>query len=125
MSDSPYPVLAELVTHLAYDADVNGTKFTDTPVGRLALSNSPDAIWRRVCERMNQCVGPEQVLLAQLMIELIANAQEMGASRQFVGTLSLQTSEGSLWKKTIDFLGYEPEMIRDVIAPAIKKYMAQ
>lgn len=124
MSDTPKSILAELVLHLSYDAGVNGSKFTDSPVGRLSLADSPDALWKRVRD-VQQDGSPEQEILTELVKELDANAEPMGNPPRRVGSLSLQTSDGSLWKRTLDVLGHEPDMIRDVVAPAIKARLAE
>ena len=38
-----------------------------------------------------------------------------------VGILAIVNEEGALWKRIVDCLGFEPDMIRDVQAPAIKR----
>jgi hypothetical protein len=124
MSDTPKSILAELALHLSHDAGVNGSKFTDRPMGRLSLADSPDALWRRVRD-VQQDGSLEQEILTELVKELNTNAESMGNPPCRVGSLSLQTSDGLLWKRTLDVLGYEPDMIRDVVAPAIKARLAK
>jgi len=124
MLDTSKSVLTELALHLSYDADVNGSKFTDNPFGRLSLTNSPGDLWKRVCD-VKQGDDPEQEILTELIGVMDASAKLIGNPPCRVGTLPLRTSDGSLWKRTLEVLGYEPEMIRDVVAPAIKKCLVK
>ena len=124
MSDTPKSILAELALHLSYDADVNGSKSTKSPIGRLPLADSPYTLWKRICD-VQQDSSLEQKILMELVEELDTNAESIGNPPRRVGNLSLQTREGSLWKRTLDVLGYEPDMIRDVVASAIKTCLAK
>lgn len=49
MSEDPVALLRELAAHLAYDAGVNGSKFTARPFGKVSLSTAkPDHLWARI-----------------------------------------------------------------------------
>ena len=41
-----------------------------------------------------------------------------------VGRLNLATSEGALWKRVLNILGEEPDVIRSYVVPAILKRVA-
>ena len=127
MSETSKSILAELALHLSYDAGVNGSKFTDSPVGRLALADSQDALWKRIrnVRALTLDNSPEQEILTELVRELEAGAEPIGNPSQRVGSLSLQTNDGSLWKRVLDILKYEPDMIRDIVAPAIKARLVE
>lgn len=124
MINVPKSILGELVLHLSYDSGVNGSKFTDSPVGRLVLADSSDALWRRVCDVQHDN-SPEQKILAELVEELRASAESLINTTYHIGGLSLQVREGSLWKRALDVLGYEPDMVRDVVAPVINARLAE
>lgn len=67
---------------------------------------------------------PEK-LLRELALHLSADARIKGTNHFGVpiGSLLLSTDGGALWKRIIDVLGGEPDMIRDVVAPIMKEEM--
>ncbi len=62
-----------------------------------------------------------ELLLRELALHLSYGAEVNGSKSagRPVGCLSLSKHEGDLWKRIIDVLGGEPDMIRDVVGPAI------
>ncbi|MDO8495411.1 MAG: hypothetical protein Q7S32_02705 [bacterium] len=69
---------------------------------------------------------PESVL-RELALHLSYDAEVNGTKHTAdpVGTLPLCTKKGALWKRIVDVLGVEPEMIRDVVAPTIRRRINQ
>ncbi len=120
MSDTPKSVLAELVLHLSYDSGVNGSKFTDNPIGRLVISQAQGSLWTRASNVMNGN-GPEIAILCCVLGEIGFTAEVVGNPPYLVGSLFLTASEGSLWRRALDVVGYDPDMVRDVVIPAIEK----
>ncbi len=62
-------------------------------------------------------------LLRELALHLRHDADVNGSIRTCCpyGMLVLSAVDGDLWKRVIDVLGREPDMIRDVILPAMLK----
>ncbi len=61
-------------------------------------------------------------VLKELALHLSYDAEVNGSklTEHPFGSLALSVREGDMWKRVIDVLGYEPDMIRDVVAQAIK-----
>jgi len=65
-------------------------------------------------------------LLTEVAQHLSSHAEMTGLKRREkrVGELILSEQEGSLWKRIMNILGGEPDIIRDVAAPAIREGLA-
>jgi hypothetical protein len=57
-------------------------------------------------------------LLRELATHLTEDAEVKGSK---TGTLPLSKNEGDLWRRIIDFLGGEPDIIHERMAPHIER----
>jgi hypothetical protein len=111
-------LLRDLVLHLDYDADHNGTRAIGVPCGAVRLWSADNEDWTMFeimwLIRDLSSAG----ILKEVVEHLLLHSHHCvhGGQRGF---LVLSEEEGSLWQRMIKELGYMPDMIRDVVRPAI------
>ncbi len=123
MPDSSKSLLAEIILHLSYDAGINKLKPSDQPIGHLILLETSETLWKRACAVQALALkgDPEQEILAELVRDLLASAETIENPVCLVGNLPTLTTEGPLWKRAIHTLSHEPDRIRDIFAPTMKR----
>ncbi len=118
----PKKLLREVALHLNHDAEVNGSRQFGFPYGRLTLSTEPNALWARILEMIEDDHGADSSLLLELSSQLSAGTG--GGKGEPVSCVPLYLTPGSLWSRIIDAIGGEPDIIADVLRPAIYEHLA-
>jgi hypothetical protein len=112
-------LLKEVAAHLAYDAGVTGSKFSQDPCGRLPVSQEgTGGLWGKISTAIeNDSKETAVEILRKLVDEATADAKSTGKN---YGIVKLS---GELWAEVCSHLGTtEPEnMIFQMVGHAIEK----
>ncbi len=110
-------LLENLAMHIEYDSGLNGSKFTDSPYGRVTLKS--DGWWKKEVAACSNENGDAAQLVKDIDVYLKQNVSLNDA----VATLPMDEKEESLWQRIQSNFSRPPDIITDVVAPLIKQEM--
>jgi hypothetical protein len=113
-------MLRELASHISYDAGVNGSLFTNKPYGRVS-SNEEKSFWIQNVESLpKDASGPLVKLVREVDTAIRASEKTPNGD----GVLYLEKGRDSLWQRIQSNFETPPDVITDVVAPAIRDALA-
>jgi len=72
-------LLLEVAQHLAYDAEVNGSKYRQGATGTLRLADSPESLWGRITTCLN--MSSEDLLSSMMPLRNVVATKEQLLAR--------------------------------------------
>jgi hypothetical protein len=110
-----FELLRSLAIHVEYDSGVTGSKFGDSPCGRVPLG--ANSFWTKGSAPLLKADGKLALLVQDIDAYLRGGH---GGDTTTSGVLPIDSSEGSLWRRIQSNFDRPPEMIADVVAPILK-----